>query len=226
MAEHSRNINKGGIENFMREQHAETSRNHRKTAFIKQRFMSKLVVGIILAFIMIVVIIGVQQFIFLHSKTTKIGFEDIGELATQSAYCTEVNVTDASRKLFGVDIPFTQSKYIYSYDIVIKAGFDFEEIEWDVDGTTIEVKLPEAQILSSDIDMDSFKLYHEDESIFRQITMTENNNAVKKMKENAEKDAIANGLLDNARSNAETILTGFFENEYDLKKYEIVFKDK
>ena len=28
-----------------------------------------------------------------ESKTTKIGFENIGELATQSAYCTQVNVT-------------------------------------------------------------------------------------------------------------------------------------
>lgn len=74
--------------------------------------------------------------------------------------------------------------------------------------------------------MDSFKLYHEDESVFRQITMTENNDAIKTMKEKAEKDSIAKGLLDNARSNAETILTGFFANAYDLKEYEIVFEDK
>ena len=39
-------------------------------------------------------------------------------------------------------------------------------------------------------------------------------------------DAIANGLFENARSNAETILTGFFGNVYDLDKYEIVFLDK
>lgn len=212
--------------NFMRKQDTETSRNSRKISFIKQYFKSKLIIGIIIVLVIIAVVIGLQKFVFSESKTTKIGFEDLGELATQAAYCTEVNVTDASRKLFGVDIPFTQSKYIYSYDIAIKAGFDFEKIEWNVDGTTIEVKLPEAQILSSDIDMNSFKLYHEDESIFRQITMTENNEAIKQMKENAEKDAIANGLLDNARSNAETILTGFFANVYDLEEYEIVFEDQ
>ena len=114
-----------------------------------------------------------------ESKTTKIGFEDIGELATQSAYCTEVNVTEAAREFFGVEIPFTESKYIYSYDIVIKAGFNFEEIEWKLNDHRIEVKLPETKILSSEIDLDSFKLYHEDESIFRQITMNENNEALK-----------------------------------------------
>lgn len=74
--------------------------------------------------------------------------------------------------------------------------------------------------------MDSFELYHEDESIFRQIKMTENNEAIKGMKENAENDAIANELLDNARSNEETILTSLFVNVYDMEEYKIVFKDK
>lgn len=69
-------------------------------------------------------------------------------------------------------------------------------------------------------------MYHEDESIFRQIKMTENNEAIKGMKENAENDAIANELLDNARSNEETILTSLFVNVYDMEEYKIVFKDK
>ncbi len=190
-------------------------------------WLSKTAVKIILVIIVLLVIaLGVGKYFMTESKTTKIGFEDIGELATQSAYCTEVNVTEAAREFFGVEIPFTESKYIYSYDIVIKAGFNFEEIEWKLNDHRIEVKLPETKILSSEIDLDSFKLYHEDESIFRQITMNENNEALKSMQENAEKNAVANGLLDNARSNAETILTGFFASAYDMDEYEIVFTDK
>ena len=77
---------------------------------------------------------GMKALLSSESKTTKIGFENIGELATQSAYCTQVNVTDASREFNGVTIPFTQSKYVYSYDFVIKAGFDFGEIEWEKKG--------------------------------------------------------------------------------------------
>ena len=76
-------------------------------------------------------------------------------------------------------------------------------------GNTIEVSLPEAEILSSEIDLDSFKIYHEDESIFREITMTENNEALSSMKQRAEEDAVNNGLLENIRSNAKSILTGF-----------------
>ena len=170
--------------------------------------------------------VGVRVINVSESKTTKIGFEDIGEMATQSAYCTEVNVTEDAKELYGMRIPFTQSKYIYSYDIVIKAGYDFNEIEWKEKNKTIEVKLPEAKVLSNELDMDSFKVYHEEESVFSKITLEENNDAVKKMKLNAQENAIANGLLENARSNAETMLTGFFADEYDLDEYKIVFKDK
>lgn len=196
------------------------------SSFFKLYLTQKAVKIILIIAVIVILFIGVSRYFLTESRTTKLGFEDIGELATQTAYCTEVNVTEAARELFGMTIPFTQSKYIYSYDIQIKAGLDFEEIEWEVNGSTIEVRLPETKILSSEIDLDSFKVYLEDESIYREITLEENNEALKSMKQSAEDDAVANGLLENARSNAETILTGFFGNVYDMDEYEIVFKDK
>ena len=41
--------------------------------------------------------IGMKRYITHESQTTKLGFEDIGELATQEANCTEVNVTEDVR---------------------------------------------------------------------------------------------------------------------------------
>ena len=153
-----------------------------------------------------------------ESRITKLGFEDMGELATQAAYCTMVEDTEAARDLFGVEIPFTQSRLIYSYDVIVRAGLDFEQIEWSVDepNKVIEVKLPEIRVLNSELDTESFKLYLEDESIFRRISM----------EENARRQAVGNGLLDEARANAEAILRSFFAGVYDLEKYEIVFMDK
>ena len=128
---------------------------------------------------------GIKSNILFSSKTEKIGFEDIGELATQVAYSTQLSLTDDSRELYGFKIPFTQSKYIYSYDVVIKAGFDFGDIEWEENENIIEVKLPEMKILSSELDLNSFKVYHEEESIFNQITMTENNESMKELQKTA-----------------------------------------
>ena len=215
----------------MREQMERKNRKEKKTKnskvsrFVSRNFGTILKLALLIA-IVAAIGVGVRVINVSESKTTKIGFEDIGEMATQSAYCTEVNVTDDAKELYGMRIPFTQSKYIYSYDIVIKAGYDFNEIEWKEKNKTIEVKLPEAKVLSNELDMDSFKVYHEEESIFSKITLEENNDAVKKMKLNAQENAIANGLLENARSNADTMLTGFFADEYDLDEYKIVFKDK
>lgn len=201
------------------------TKNSKVSRFVSRNFGTILKLALLIA-IVAAIGVGVRVINVSESKTTKIGFEDIGEMATQSAYCTEVNVTEDAKELYGMRIPFTQSKYIYSYDIVIKAGYDFNEIEWKEKNKTIEVKLPEAKVLSNELDMDSFKVYHEEESIFSKITLEENNDAVKKMKLNAQENAIANGLLENARSNAETMLTGFFADEYDLDEYKIVFKDK
>ncbi len=163
-----------------------------------------------------------------ESRITKLGFEDMGELATQAAYCTMVEDTEAARDLFGVEIPFTQSRLIYSYDVIVRAGLDFEQIEWSVDepNKVIEVKLPEIRVLNSELDTESFKLYLEDESIFRRISMEENNDSMIEMEENARRQAVGNGLLDEARANAEAILRSFFAGVYVLEKYEIVFTDK
>lgn len=164
-----------------------------------------------------------------EEKITKLGFEDIGELVTQSAYCTEIGFIDSARgEELGIKIPFTQSKYIFSYDFKILAGLDFSEIEWTLDETTktIEVSLPPITIIDSTTMENSFKVYHESESVFNQISLEENNAEVLKLKRNAEQDAIANGLFENARTNAKALLKGFFANAYNLEEYEIRFVDK
>ena len=197
------------------------------STLVKGKVLLAILAGLGGVLALLLMAFGLKSLVFSENKTTRLGFEDIGELATQSVYCTEVNVTEAAREFYGVQIPFTQSKYIYSYDITIKAGYDFSAIQWSVDeeSKTIQVKLPQVRILSNIIDTDSFQVYHESESIFRPITLEENNQAMADLQKTAEEDAIANGLFENARSNAEVILTGFFSSVYDLNEYTIRFSD-
>lgn len=134
----------------MQQETRRTKKDNKLFGFIKRYLTRKSIAVILIVLAIVIVAIGLRRTIFSESKTTKIGFEDIGELATQSSYCTQVNVTDSSRELFGAKIPFTQSKYIYSYGVTVKAGFDFEEIEWSENDTTIEGRLPDTKILSSE----------------------------------------------------------------------------
>lgn len=190
-----------------------------------------------LILVLIVAVIGAGAFIFggkmkedqmqHESKMTKFGFEDIGELATQEMIGTVVHTEKTAQSLFGIEIPFTQSQYIYSYDFDIKAGYDFSYIKYEIkddeENKEILIYLPEAKILSTEILTDSFEVYYEKESIFKRITLSDNNVALKDMKKLAEDNAVSNGIYEKAKSNAEIILKAFFAQYYDLNVYTITF---
>lgn len=164
-------------------------------------------------------------------KITEIGFENIGELATQSVTTTTVRVETKDLKLFNVSIPLTQSKYIYTYNTTIKAGINFSDVKWqlgDTDDTShnIYVDIPEVKNLSADIDLDSFKVLHEENNIFSPITLTEHNDSLIQLRENALSDAINSGLYDRALDNAKTILTSFISQVYPSNEYNIIFSER
>lgn len=164
-------------------------------------------------------------------KITEIGFENIGELATQSVTITTVRVETKDLKLFNVSIPLTQSKYIYTYNTTIKAGINFSDVKWqlgDTDDTShnIYVDIPEVKTLSADIDLDSFKVLHEENNIFSPITLTEHNDSLIQLRENALSDAINSGLYDRALDNAKTILTSFISQVYPSNEYNIIFSER
>lgn len=196
--------------------------------------LSKKAINIIIVVVICSVVLGgiglgLRTYFSVQSKTTKLKFEDIGELATQVAYTTNVNVENKDQKFLwtSLSIPFTQSKYVFSYGTIIKAGIDFEAIDYDVNESSkvINVQLPEVKVLSTEIDLDSLEVYLEDESIFTQIKLEDQNESMIELKDQAQQDAIANGLLDNAEENAKMLITGFFAGVYDLDEYTIDFND-
>ena len=164
-------------------------------------------------------------------KITEIGFENIGELATQSVTTTTVRVETKDLKLFNVSIPLTQSKYIYTYNTTIKAGINFSDVKWqlgDTDDTShnIYVDIPEVKTLSADIDLDSFKVLHEENNIFSPLTLPEHNDSLIQLRENALSDARNSGLYDRALDNAKTILTSFISQVYPSNEYNIIFSER
>lgn len=161
-------------------------------------------------------------------KLTQLGFENIGELATQSVTTTSVRVETKDRKLFNISIPLTESKYIYTYNTNIKAGINFSEVKWHIGDTedtknNIYVEIPEVKTLSAELDLDSFKILHESTSIFTPITLTEHNDSLKQLTNEALTDSINNGLYDKALENAKTLLSSFIYQVYPAEQYTIVF---
>lgn len=129
------------------------------------------------------------------------------------------------RKLFGINIPFTQSVYVYSYDFIIKAGYDFTQASYEVDeiNKTVTFTLPEVEVLSKEPVLDSFKIYIESESKFNDITLDENNKALQDMQKQAIKQAKNNGLYEKAEENAKTLLENFLSSQYNSDEYRYQF---
>lgn len=160
------------------------------------------------------------------SETVDLRMDSIGELATQVAYYTNVQVIENSKELFGHAVPLTKSKYVFSYDGTLKAGVDFAETDISVDETThtISVKMPETRIISNEIDTNSMQVYDESRNIFSPLKMDDINVSFATLREESEAKALSNGILENAKENAMALVKNFIGNVCDLETYTVVFE--
>ena len=211
------------------EKASRTTFKNRFLVFCRKHSFRPINVVLLLVVIAVFVCVGVFSCVkavtSIGSRTVKLGLENIGELATQAGYYTNVQVITGSREVFGFQVPFTQSKYVYSYDGTIRAGIDFSKVKISVDEIKhiITIEMPQVRIISNDVDPDSLQVYDETKNIFTPLKLADVNQATKEMREEAEANAIENGLLDGARSNAESLVTCFVSSMYDMQVYDICF---
>ena len=89
-------------------------------------------------------------------------------------YTTVITHSEAVQ-LFGVDIPLTGKKAIYTIDGAIKMGFNAADIKIDVTYGNIVLHMPKIKILSHEIYPETFKLYDESTSLFNPYTLKDAN---------------------------------------------------
>ena len=162
-----------------------------------------------------------------QQKTTKFGLEDVGELVTQTCHATVLEDSKVNRDFFHLfDIPFTESRQIFSYDYEVDASVDFASIEYSVDEEKKEVKftLSHAKVYKVAQKLDSFREYLDTESLFSRIDLTKHNEALKEMEEQAVEDCVGNKLLEAGDNNARRLLEAMVKGNKDYKDYEIVFE--
>lgn len=156
-----------------------------------------------------------------QTQTTTLGFKDMGKLVTQSAYATVVIDNKDDKKIFDkLHIPFSNRRIIFSYNVKVDAAVDFSLITEKIQDNKIIITLPRAEIYGASIDKDSLKKYLE-EGTFK---LEETNEALKDIEEQATADSKANGLLEQADTNAKILIENFVKSEESLKDYEVVFE--
>lgn len=170
--------------------------------------------------------IGMSRSGEISSSMTRLRLEDLGEFATQAGYFTTVQTISDSVKWFGKTVPFTTSKYIFSYNGTVKAGLDFSNVGIDVNPltATITVSAPAVEILSTEVDEDSLVIYDESRNIFTPLTLNDVKLSRTAMIDEIKTQAVNNNLLENARVNAEVWIRLFLQTAYDPNEYAVEFK--
>ena len=136
-----------------------------------------------------------------RSETAKIDtvvlqnqLSEIRELATVTYAYTNMAQFESSNDFYGVKIPFTTKSFILTYDGTVKAGVDLDGAEVSVSGTTVTITLPEAEILSHEIDEDSMEVFDEKTSIFNPFTVEDFTSFQSDQKAAMEEKALSRGL--------------------------------
>jgi hypothetical protein len=153
--------------------------------------------------------------------------QNIAELATVEYLFTDAARFSDSKEIKGWSIPLTEKSFLMKWDGVIKAGINVNDIGIDIDDEKmiITLTMPEATILSYDVDESSVEVLDEKDNIFNNITV-EDKVGFDEATENAMKErAIENGLLDQALSQAKITIEGLLTaNPVIAENYEIVFR--
>ena len=157
------------------------------------------------------------------------GLRDLGVLITQEYYFTEVSTFSDVKKIFkSIELKFTESGYIVSYDGTITAGIDFSKaaVIKDVDAKKISVYLPKAEIQSVVLDKSSFKVYSEKTGLGNPLSVEDFNSSLIELEETAKAKAMERGILENADKNARSLVLNFISGLVDLTEYTLEFAEK
>ena len=173
-------------------------------------------------------IVGIATVFKSQEKVLKLGLEDVGELVTQTCHTVVLEDTKENLSFFSLfDIPFTESRQIFSYDFDVDASIDFSKIEISkIDNKNKEVliKIPHADVYKVVLNPDTFKSYLDSKGLFSRIDLSEHNEALLKMEDAAKAQCLASNFLERADNNAQKLLSVMVKSEDGFKNYNVIFE--
>ena len=160
------------------------------------------------------------------SKAVVMQIEECAELTSAKMYYAAIVNFDEG------DIPYiTKKSFKMYYSAMIYAGVDLTDVtpEIDDEARTITVTIPEATVLSVDVDEDSIEYYDDKSGLFSINTHEADKQASIEAEDDAIEGAEEHGLLDEAEESAKSTIKGFLspftEEEYadkDGNCYEVI----
>lgn len=205
----------------------------------KKRINWKSILRIIKMVLIVIVLIAVyllgkNGLNLFKSKATVINsqFEDKSQLITQVQRVTVMEDTKKDRSFFELfTIPFTQSRILFSYDVIIEAGIDFSQIKYvseDPSNKTLTLSIPHSEIFNQPtVDYSSRQVYLDQDNLFSNINFEETESAVQQLVGKAKEKAIESGeLFKNADENAKRLIEQIVKTNPNYKDFTIIYQYK
>lgn len=170
---------------------------------------------------------SVEEKSTLDVKTIEEILQPAGDLITQRYYYTDMDTFESYKELLGAKIPLTTDKVVFTYKGAISAGIVLSKVEFAVDEEekTVTVTLPDIFIVSNEIFEDEFKAYEIKNSIFTETKFTDYALLLGSMKTKKAEELMKNQKFrDEARKEAENVISAFLKNATVSKDYKIIFK--
>lgn len=142
-----------------------------------------------------------------QTENVSIVFERIVErnelVSVSQDYSIVEKSTDVDRLFDIIENPLTVNSFWYRYVGTIKAGVDMEQAAIESRGATVIVTLPEPKILSNTPNMEQSGVLEEHNNVFNAIDVADVDAMQRECVERSEENALAGGLLEEARVEAE-----------------------
>lgn len=134
------------------------------------------------------------------------------ELSTVKYNYTNVVEYEDKMKVNGINIPFTNKKFILKYSGYIKAGVDLKTIEVKLkDKDTIEITMDKAVIFENVISEEDVYFFDEKDTIFNKLSFKDLYVVLIEEKEKMKDEILGKGILNDAEKNGEEIIKSLLE---------------
>lgn len=172
---------------------------------------TKLLIPLLISILIILLLTGkiITNSLFHRETVLNFGFKDVGVLVTQEWYGRILEDSVKDRKLFNkIHIPYTNSRLIFSEDVEVLAGINFEDIKYkyNEDKKIIKITLPKSYVYKYYKVPNSHVTYLDDESLFSNINDEERSVIEDAVVEKGKEQALEAGLLEKADKNAKKIV--------------------
>lgn len=192
---------------------------------VKSILLSIVVIGLVVGGVFIGTKMGKGSERVITSDIIENRLEEVAELASVNYHYKNVAKLDDTSTFHGFALPLASKKVLISYTGKIKVGVDLKELKADVQEKKISIDLPEAKILSHEIDEKSTEVFDEKTSLFNPLKVEDMTTLIADQKEKIENEVVEKGLIQQANESAKKAVKSLLSMDSEmLKDYEIVFK--